>query len=345
MRTNQARQSGFTLIEMLVVLGLILFISALTYAFMPSVQEKQRVARGASLLQGWLAVAKNMAIRDGAPRGVRLSNGALVNGQLPPVTALQYIEQPDDFFQGGQVSVTQRLVLGLPVPGTVIPGNPSSFVFDITAVPNGPIDFYGGFAQTNPALFPIQVGDYLEIGSPPQVFRVTGFPNPLTAPPGLSLVSEANNPPNSNVPNTGSYRFVRQPRVREGQASMDLPADVALDLTPNSIAQYANALPTNAFTGNIEILFSPAGAVIGPGSGNDKIQLWLRDTSVDAPPPPNNTFNGDVILVTVYVRSGLIAANPIDPTLLQPGDPGYNPTTPTYRDPYAFTRDGRASGL
>jgi hypothetical protein len=136
---------------------------------------------------------------------------------------------------------------------------------------------------------------------------------------------------------------VRQPRVRQGSPSLDLPENVAIDLRTNATyTTFGSALPVNSATQNVEILFGPSGGVIGLGSGNDKIQLWLRDTSMDAttsPLNPNATFLGDQILVTVYVRSGFISANPVDTTMTT--------TAPPYQyvDPYAFTRDGKSSGL
>jgi hypothetical protein len=142
---------------------------------------------------------------------------------------------------------------------------------------------------------------------------------------------------------------VRQPRPRVGAAPLALPENVAIDVSTNSA--YGSPLPLNSATGNIEILFSPAGQVMGLGSGSDKIQLWLRDTSADStanvvmtPGPqldPNATFQGDQVLVTVYVRTGAIAANTVN-TTLDNGNPG---PLQKYVDPYAFTKDGRSSGL
>jgi hypothetical protein len=56
--------------------------------------------------------------------------------------------------------------------------------------------------------------------------------------------------------------------------------------------------------------------------------LWVRDTSLDKP------TDGEPVLITVYSRTGLIAAHPInlDTSI---GDGTF----------YAFTRDGRSSGL
>jgi hypothetical protein len=71
-------------------------------------------------------------------------------------------------------------------------------------------------------------------------------------------------------------------------------------------------------------MFSPSGTVIGQGAASDKIIMWVRDVVL-------GNDSADQTLVTVYTRTGLIAAHPVDIT------PG--------ADPYHFTYDGLSSGL
>jgi prepilin-type N-terminal cleavage/methylation domain-containing protein len=338
------RRSAFTLVEMLVALSIVLFLGAITVTFLPTVQEKQRVARGASLLQGWLATAKNLAIRDGAPRGVRIRGKANASSNL--ITSCQYVEQPDDLFQGGSLSLS--------APGAY---DATTNTYPYTLTGTG-VDFQGGFDATDPTKWPIQPGDFLEISglTPSATLRFlsvtdsthatvawesSGFDDPTT-PPG-----PPSNPPASQTlfTNKSIYTIIRQPRVRVGTAPLDLPESVAIDVSTNTT--YQGQIPAkNPVTQNVEILFSPAGQVIGLGSGADKIQLWLRDTSADSTAnvvmtpalDPNATFQGDQVLVTIYVRTGSIAASTVNTVL--------NGATPQqYADPYAFTRDGRSSGL
>ena len=86
---------------------------------------------------------------------------------------------------------------------------------------------------------------------------------------------------------------------------------------------YVNIPPLRGGPG-IDILFSPSGAVIGPGAANSKIIFWVRDTTL-----PNIT-DGEPTLICIYTRSGALAAHPVD----------VNNTT----NPYSFTEDGRSSG-
>src|SRR5438067_4896852 len=92
MRTRR----GFTLIELLVVLSIMVALFAIVAAVGPRFAERQRATRGASQVQGWFLIAKQRALRDYAPRGIRL-----IQPPGPPeaqyVTQLQYIEQPEPY--------------------------------------------------------------------------------------------------------------------------------------------------------------------------------------------------------------------------------------------------------
>src|SRR5438105_2599730 len=88
------RRPGFTLVEMLVVLTLILILASITVAFMPRFQEKQKTARAADQLQGWLLIAKSLAKRDRTSTGIRLQPSR-ANANYS--SEMQYIQQPEDY--------------------------------------------------------------------------------------------------------------------------------------------------------------------------------------------------------------------------------------------------------
>src|SRR5881397_3642817 len=98
MRATVARR-GFTLIELLVVISIMVALMAMIALAAPRFAERQGPSRGAGQLQSWLNLARQTAIRDQRPRGLRI---------LPPTQTpvpndanyareLRYIEQPDDF--------------------------------------------------------------------------------------------------------------------------------------------------------------------------------------------------------------------------------------------------------
>jgi prepilin-type N-terminal cleavage/methylation domain-containing protein len=115
------QRQGFTLMELLIAMTIMLFIAGITMAFLWSTNwQYQNATRGAEQLQGWLLIAKQRALRDGAPRGVRLL-GDPSNPQF--VTQLQYIEQPNDYTQGF-AEVKDPSTLPPPQTGTWATGSP-----------------------------------------------------------------------------------------------------------------------------------------------------------------------------------------------------------------------------
>jgi prepilin-type N-terminal cleavage/methylation domain-containing protein len=244
------------------------------------------------------------------------------------VQTLQYIEQPDDFVvtpgfptgwpQARRLAVFASATLvanALPGPYALLEAWPSS------PVPSGLEDFSGGF--TAAVDWPVQPGDYLELYGGGGVHQITSV-NAYTIPdPGLPAPPYANPPyPNQQhvgvlglatpppfdvaVPGTSQYRIIRAPRPLVGENVLPLPQGMVIDLGMNFT--YGSPLPIDPLTGNIDILFAPSGAVIGRAQGSDRIILWVRDAT------QASVFDGEPSLVTVYGRTGFIAAQPVDPT-------------------------------
>lgn len=310
---------GFTLVELLVAMSILILVAGLTVALLPRLQEKQRVQTGASQLQGWLMTAKQWALRDQAPRGLRFQ--ADTNGQ---VRQIQYIEQPEDFY-GGQIQVSGTTAsLYVQYDSN---NNPVYYYYNVDFAGNPP-------PPPTPVVppadqWPVQAGDYLLFGGSSQVFRILSLPTPIS----LTLSAPAQS--NTSIDPTSDYRIIRQARPRVGEAPLQLPDNIVIDLATNG--PYNNLIPGYTF----DIMFDPSGEVLGWGS-SARIQLWLRDASEDLPNYPGAVkpmYNGQQILVTVNVRSGMITANPVDVTL----DNAANPTQ--YAAPYSLTLDGRSSGM
>jgi prepilin-type N-terminal cleavage/methylation domain-containing protein len=441
-----ARRGGFTLVEMLVVIVLILLLAAIAVALVPKVSERQRAAKGADQIQAALLTAKQMAIRDQAPRGVRLqpmqiitqSQGAInpvagsatVTAQTsgytgdglpwsilpgmsvvvsdadplnpadtelfsnvevvlvtavtansftatgfrrphvvyppnyPPrvqvlryVRELQFIEQPDDYnVVPGLPGATN---LPRPITATAPPLSsmtPSAVILQQVSYPLPPGavlpgDFSGGIhflivggqpVTQSPGLWLVQAGDYIEIqgGGPMRRISSVTTQQPLVGIPGLAppqcmadaLVLDLPPLPFAITQPTRDYRIIRSPRVRQGEAPIQLPQGVAIDLSVNldqgTASLLTNQLPIDPYNGTIDILFSPNGGLTGravTASNSNKVILYVRDVTLDSP------TEGGPTLLTIYNRTGLIAAHPVNT------NPG--------ADPYSFTRDGRSSGL
>jgi hypothetical protein len=260
---------------MLVVMGLVVVLFTLAAAVAPNINDRQRVNSAAGQLQNWLLVAKQRALRDQVPRGVRLIQDA--DGL---VRTVQYLEQPEDFTGG--------TVYTLNSPPAAI----------------GSASFRGDYEGYEPLRGPVQAGDYLQILGKrtyridvgPKYDRITLTLAPTPA-PDVIRANEA----------TPAYRIIRKPRLAVGEPPLTLPRDIVVDLNPGrSIITPEPALTDTPST--YDIVFSPAGEVLRVGGTTGKVILWVRDATQDASKP------GDQILVTVYSRTGLISTHPVNLT-------------------------------
>ncbi len=307
-------RGGFTLIELLVVISLIMVLAGLAVAFLPGLNDQAKAARAGTMVQQALNIAKQKALRDQVPTGIRLVAGKRYPSPLDPqvpyfVTELQYIQQPDDFAEGTLSTV-------------VTSGIPNLSQVQLT----GASDLTSG--STFVVEYLVQPGDYLEVLGGGLVHRITTVTrNPPD--PALPLVSSvltlASQLPYQIATPTRNYRIIRGPRVTS-EDLLQLPDGVAINLLTNGT--YGNPLPENIADpdkGKVDILFSPSGAVITPGVTTDSINLWVHDTSDPTATPP---FIGEPTIVAVFVRSGLVAAHPA--------------VFPPAADPYQFVKDGRS---
>ncbi|HWG42215.1 MAG TPA: prepilin-type N-terminal cleavage/methylation domain-containing protein [Gemmataceae bacterium] len=275
------RRHAFTLIEMLVVIGIILVIAALAAAFAPRVSDSQNLTRAVDNLEQWLLTAKMRAKRDQLATGIRLV-------QLPGDAAgnfsqVQYIQQPDP-------------LSGAPGGGFIQSAGGGTVMF-------GNVDFtMGGNALL------VQPGDYLEVrgGGVYQIGNVTG-------PSSLQLSNPTPGSYDSNLTittATTNYRILRQGRILIGEAPVNLPNNFAIDFNviPGTSVAGSNAVANPSGTA-IDILFSPTGAVVGTNAGSGKVYLYVHDiTQAD----PNIAG-----IVGIQCRTGFIGAYSVAPG----GDP------------------------
>ena len=80
MSSRTTSHQGFTLVEILVVIVIILIVSALTLPTVLSALSHRQVSESARILQAALAGARDAAIRNNAPSGIRLLPDPVFNG-------------------------------------------------------------------------------------------------------------------------------------------------------------------------------------------------------------------------------------------------------------------------
>jgi type II secretory pathway pseudopilin PulG len=315
------RRAGVTLIELLVVVGIMTTLATLIVAVAPRFGERQRATRGASALQSWLNLAKQRALRDRRPVGIRIpfmpQDPTLPTGYAY-VRELQFVEIPDESI-GGSVTVPYP-TSGTPNYQNILLMTPAVITQDATAL--------------------LQAGDVILIpGFDPRRILAVGqgtasggqFAYQITLDKALV----------GSPTTTTAYRVSRKARPIVGEAVLQFPKDIALDVSrdvTNPFPSWYRMFPGTANNGGpnpFDILFSPAGQVIGTeGSLGSRICLWVRDVSL-LDLGPTQVPSGSSTLITIYTRTGHVTSHPIDPTGLTPGS--------TW-NPFRFTQDGLTSG-
>lgn len=88
---------GFTLVELLVVITILIVLAGLTLGLVNNTQNEDRVRAGAAQVQSFLEGARDRAIHAKEPRGVRF----LVDADDPTVaTSMLYIGPPENYTEG-----------------------------------------------------------------------------------------------------------------------------------------------------------------------------------------------------------------------------------------------------
>jgi prepilin-type N-terminal cleavage/methylation domain-containing protein len=163
------RRHGFTLIELLVVITIIILISAVTLPTLLTGIGDRQMSESARILQAALAGARDAAIRDNSPSGIRLLADPLL-----PLTSSQIIPLAmPPAYQDGLVSIypTQAYTAGvmLGTSALVLEELPGSWVQDPKTgiwawVPNSPTSWFWN----------VRVGDKVQINNAGPWYTVCG---------------------------------------------------------------------------------------------------------------------------------------------------------------------------
>jgi prepilin-type N-terminal cleavage/methylation domain-containing protein len=318
--TTTHRRTGFTLLELLVVIGVMLVLATLALFLAPRFQDDQRTTRGADLVTGWLLIQKQRAHRDQVPRGVRLvrdpNNPNFIN-------SIMYIEQPEDWSN-------PTTTVQVPSPAPIPPPVANAGEYRTAWIANKDLAGEGV----------VQVGDFLVLdaeSTPLNAHRIASA-SLVTLPGGQVgthlIFGSAEGTSLRGVPGvhqSSGFRIVRQPRAMVGEQPLLFPRDVIVDLAGNFgyPALTTDAGMTVLPGAQLDIVFNQRGQVLGANSIGGKIILRLRNGD-------RASNDGDQLLITIHTRTGLITTHPVNV------DPPFgNPM----HDPYLFVRDGKSSGM
>jgi prepilin-type N-terminal cleavage/methylation domain-containing protein len=276
-------RGGFTLVEMLVVITIFAVLAGLAVLIFPRLQDSTRVARGADSVQGALFMAKQWALRDHLPRGVRL-----VYGSDGLIHSLQYIEQPLPYNTGTLLNVQTQ-------PGLANTSLWSGGTYFRATFDPSTVDFSTGA---------VLAGDYLDLTTDSDAYPAMHYIG-LVGPTAASNYGLGNNelillsqPQGMLFPGTFPYNIVRGPRPMVSEQMVNLPNGVIVN-TGGSILQ------SDSQTGQMDILFSSTGKVMRTAGQQGKVVLWISDAT-------GNPMDQEQRLVVVYTRTGTVGIHPVN---------------------------------
>jgi len=289
------RRSGFTLVELMVVVLIILLVSAaLLPSIIPAIRHRQ-VTEAARLLQGGLIQARAAATKANAPRGIRLlpdptyansptvlafnrwvqiepgppySSGHVTvwpvpqtvmvfNGGVPPYP----VRNPD-----GTSAVYPYYPPTIPTSGQVSPNNPSyGQVLMIEQSPFLDNDTHAGFDNPTGWFWNVRIGDKIKLGQAGQSYTVVG---PMTvANPELFV--------NDDVPGAASH-LTRT--YTDAQGSTPITVNPEYLFIVNGLDDNRDGYVDQGFDGIDEGIDVAGGGFAGLDGTVDNVAEWEIET-------------------------------------------------------------------
>lgn len=328
-RPTATPRPGFTLVELLVVMAVVIALAALALLVVPDALTQDRTTDGAGTVRQTLMIAKARALKEGAPRGVRFLVGTdPVNpSKTEPrwATEMQYIEQPPPLAPAGPTEYIEFAFArdtngnlattppNAPVGSTITP--PEVYHWNMS---QPMLDLLNTASAAGPVQFQAKIGDervVLLIAGPPPAAALVA-PNPRAGARQLTLAANQDYGPLLRALGTGTsvllttFWATRPPQPLLGEPTVQLPRNVCVDLASSSVRAAAGGT-------DYDLLFAPNGEVLYRPEG--QIHLWVRDytkpggdSAAPAPAPPGD-FNagGEQQVVSLKTKSGALGVFPI----------------------------------
>ena len=272
------KTSGFTLVELLVVMTIMVVFASLTAAFYPSLKADNAISRVSTMVQSNFVAARQRAKRDRVPTGIRMQLDA--DGRC---TQLLLVQKPEE--------------LNVNTLG------------DITAAAGGVLTFAEPLTQTG---FEDLVFPYDCVVNNSSGESLIIFPGINSGNNKQAFYDPAFSVPNFNRLPFSDYRIIRMPRTIPGENKVDIPDEYEISLSKyGSIAagkeSYARSnLPISTLgVSTFDIIFDPTGTLSSPGLSGDAV-LWLHKFTNDP-----TDFSNDA-LICIRKINGKVASFPVD---------------------------------
>ena len=312
-RRSYVPSRAFTIIELLVVLGIMGVLAAMTVFAMGPLNDRSAVSGGGAVLQTWLNTARQRAIRDKTQSGIRFLPGNSLpaqnanNGQpfnAYYVTRMIYLEGGAELFgtlytDTSVANTFNKFVVTPPLPGNLNPAMNSSSNDTIiinTGLPHpisdAPID-----TTQNPPVIPkltlLNNWPYVIPSSAPLPYRIVRAPNVVTAATDSENILQMPRGSCVNFDPTTTMMLYSGPG-NTGNPPI-YPGGIDLGNYAVSNNSTVNYVPKANFTtaNGLDIMFAPDGTVLtvgGQAPPNNPIVFWVSSTA--AVSPANNSLTG-----------------------------------------------------
>ncbi len=244
---------AFTLLELLISLGILLILATLTMRLLNATLDSDRMKTGARELQSLLAGARDRAIYAAQPRGVRF-----IADPTNPSAIRSFV------FIGSTTNFTDGTLLTIDNLGNITFATPSTLTLWVNLWAHGALVNGTQIQLTNSsgAVLPFMTVSptAVDANGNPTAFAITANPGgtafPITA-PGIN------------------YTLQLAPSIVSGDEPRTLPQNIVIDL--NSSILPASWGAPGSFAGTLDVMFSPQGTVIGTPASDGRIHFVLAD--------------------------------------------------------------------
>ena len=372
LRRTAAHPSGFTLVEILIVITILLLLISITVYSVNFARDSERASGGAGKLQSFLAGARDRAIYSKSPIGVRLfldseDDPAAGTGQRRTVSAMYYTD-PGETWTEGAIRLFRwdpdfNGRTNFPASGDPNPDINGDGVLDspglIWMVAGLKVNKWWELKRRGLLVDGVRMR--IPAGPNGTWYPVdTRFIDNTVAPPAtqyLVLQIPFADPGDTNVrqalayeqggPNT--YELELPPSIVPSEPGL-LPDGIVVDLDASKLPSAWRPSAANGanFSQFMDIVFSPRGNVIGTAASAGLIHFYVCDKA-DATNLkeqfiaglPGGTFVAQLVNLETMIGSGgyIVPADEIDPDTAT-GAAGWAAALADPGDPY-LTKDRR----